>query len=245
MKKLLCFSLTLAMVAGVTFAQKTPTIQHKNYLAVTAGPAFPMGSFASTDVNKEDAGMAKTGFTIDLVYGRSIDKVFGLMANVGYVRHNVDQTMANSLSEFINPAAMSFKPWEAYTAMLGPSVTTAITPKTSFDFGFLSGAVMVKSPGFDYQDAQMKLSMKADWATAVPLKGIANLRFQVAPKTVMAVGISYLYMKPSFNTTVTGEQTIPNPNSEVGTITQTVQKDASFQQKINTFGVHAGIGLTF
>lgn len=79
------------MVAGVTFAQKTPTIQHRNNFTLTGGPAFPMGAFASTDSNKEDAGMARTGFAADLVFGRRVDKVYGLVANAGYVRHPVDQ----------------------------------------------------------------------------------------------------------------------------------------------------------
>ena len=80
MKKLLLMMIVL-LVSGAILAQgSAKTTATKSVLAFHAGPSFPVGDFASNDFDNEQAGFAKTGFTIDLNYGYQFHPNAGIAA---------------------------------------------------------------------------------------------------------------------------------------------------------------------
>lgn len=66
--------------------------KNKGYLYLSAGPSFPVGSFAKKDVASKTSGLAKTGEAIAVSYCRPISKHFGFAAAVHGQRNGLNKT---------------------------------------------------------------------------------------------------------------------------------------------------------
>lgn len=223
MKKILFSFLSIFVFTAMAIAQESKTeIVQRNFLIVSAGPSFPFGDFASTDINNTNAGMAKTGFTIDLKYGHHFDNVFGLALGAVYGRHDVDKSFLTDGS------GVSIRPWEYFGILAGPMVTGTLTPKTFFDLSVSSGVAFLTSPEGKLNG---EIVAAKDNSTTVPLKLAGDFRFSFNRSGYLFGGVNYTYMKPRFNvSTQTG----------LGT-----NENVPFNQKMNMIGVNAGIGFSF
>lgn len=218
MKKILFSFLSFIVFGAVVLAQEPKTeIGQRNFLIISAGPSFPFGDFSSTDVNNANAGMAKTGFTIELKYGHQFDEVLGLALGAVYGRHDVDKTFIGDGS------GVSIRPWEYIGILAGPMATATLSDKTSFDLSVLSGVSFVTSPEGKLNG---EVVAQKDNSTTVPLKLAGDFRFRFNTSGYLFGGVNYTYMKPKFNVTT---------NS--GTV--------SFNQKMNMVGLNVGIGFSF
>lgn len=223
MKKILFSFLSLFIFTAMAIAQESNTqVVQRNFLIASAGPSFPFGDFSSTDLNNTNAGMAKTGFTIDLKYGHHFDNVFGLSLGAVYGHHDV------SKSAFTDGTGVSIKPWEYFGILAGPMVTGTLTPKTFFDFSVASGVAFVTSPEGKLNG---EIVAQKDNSTAVPLKLAGDFRFRFNTSGYLFGGVNYTYMKPRFNV---------NTQTGLGT-----SENVAFNQKMNMIGVNAGIGFSF
>jgi len=223
MKKILFSFLSLIVFGAIAFAQESKTeIAQRNFLIVSAGPSFPFGDFSSTDLNNTNAGLAKTGFAIDLKYGHQFDEVLGLALGAMYGRHNVDKSFLSDGS------GVSIRPWEYFGILAGPMATAKLSEKTSFDLSVMSGVAFVTSPESKLNG---EVVAKKDNSTTVPLKLAGDFRFHFNTSGYLFGGVHYTYMKPGFNV---------NTQTGLGT-----SENVSFNQKMNMIGVNAGIGFGF
>ena len=68
-------------------------IVRKGYIALTLGPAFPVGDFGSGDLNNPKAGLAKTGFQFNLVnFGYRFSNNIGIAALWNGAAHTMKYT---------------------------------------------------------------------------------------------------------------------------------------------------------
>lgn len=215
MKKILLLIVITFLGGILAVAQKDNTGSKKNVLSITAGPSFPIGDFGSTNFDNDNAGMAKTGLTVNINYVHHYDKLFGLAADVTYGRNAFDEIA-------LEGSEVSADPWQYYTVTVGPVITGNLTPKTSIDFSILSGMTYAKSPTFT---SNLRI-IEGDWSIGVPLKLAADFRYQFSKNNFFKVGANYLYMKPKF------EYNAPGDNM-------------SLRQKMEVLGINAGIGFSF
>ena len=192
------------------------------YLWITAGPSFPVGDFGDNDfVSNGKAGLAKTGYAINLNYAYHINPVFAVAINGSYGHYGVDGISVG------DGTRLSIDPWQYYGIMAGPMVTTKIAEKTYADFNLLSGAAFASFAKFSYNGTDL---IKQDWSTTVPIKLAADIRLGFSKSSYFLVGVDYLYMNPKF--TVSG-------------VSEGESLRGSGKQKITMFGINAGVGFSF
>lgn len=220
MKKILFSTLALFALSVTAMAQEAKMeVSQKNFIGLTAGPAFAVGDFGSNDLNNNNAGLAKTGLLIDLKYGHHFSKIWGLAADAVYGRHNIDKSV-------INESNLSVDPWQYYGIMVGPMATATIAPKNYLDFSLLSGALFARFPE---SSANGQNLTQRDWSTVLPIKAAADFRLGFSNSGYIFAGASYMYAKPQFNVST---------SLEGFNIT-------GYKQKMEVLGIYAGIGLGF
>jgi hypothetical protein len=218
MKKLLLATSALFLFCFIAISQESKSEKLQgNFLAVTAGPAFPFGDFSSTDLNNTASGSAKTGFTVDINYAHQFQNGLGLAITGLYGRHSVDKKFVSEVGN------VSIDPWQFYGLMIGPMASTSVSPVVRFDLSALTGITYTTSPRVSHNG---QVVMDNDWSAAVPLRLAADFKFDVSNSAFLSLGGNYLYMKPKFTTS-------------------TSSGDRSFRQPMSIFGVNAGIGLRF
>src|SRR5690242_15831600 len=120
MKKLF-FSIVAILPAVVLNAQDS--LGNSGYLSLTAGCSFPFGRFASDNINKRDAGLAKSGFTVESGYAHQFDELFGFKSVFVYNRFPINHSSSTESSVSSN------KPWEYYQFLIGPMMSGAVSSK--------------------------------------------------------------------------------------------------------------------
>jgi hypothetical protein len=212
---LLCFAFVV-LSAGL-FAQDAENGKgEKNFLIVHGGAAIPTGNFASTSFDNEDAGMAKTGYTLNLLYGYQFSDYFGAMAQL----HYANLPLASKFTEPFPGATADH--WQYIGVLIGPMLYVPLTENTMLDFQVATGVMTVNSP-------KVKLSgttiVDEDWGPALPLQAGVHFRFNTGNSMVIFGGGDYMYMVPKFS--------IPEADPP------------EVKQKISTISLQAGIGFRF
>jgi hypothetical protein len=221
MKKLL-LALAAVLVCAAAIAQKEQlTSESKGFLYVAAGPALPLGAFADDSPENEEAGMAKTGFTINLHGGYYMASNFGLKATGFYTRHGVKDLPGM-------PGGVDMGHWQYYGLTVGPMYRVPMTYNMDLTLAAQVGVANAGTPQVKFQGQEL---MKDDWSITMPLKGEAALHFLLGDKAKLIVGADYLYMKPKFDVSA---------RNESGTwVTQEVK------QKMGVVNLFAGVGISF
>lgn len=211
------------LFSAIALAQESKTEKfQRNFLALTAGPSFPIGDFASTNwQDNKDAGLAKTGFTIDLKYGHQINRVFGIKVNGVYGRYAVDKTALSTES------GLSVDPWQYFGVLAGPMISGKLSSRTYADFSVLSGVISAAFPKATLNGTELT---GRDWSNTVPLKLAADARIGLTNSLYLFAGADYLYMKPNF---------------KVQTISENGFEMTPGKQKMDVIGINAGIGFSF
>ena len=220
MKKYISILALVFLCLGAV-AQKRITTKPHNFFVFNAGPSFPVGDFASTNLDNNDAGMAKTGFTLEYKYGRRFNGIFGLSSSLQYGRYEVDKAFLHGIPD------VDIEPWEQFAFLAGPMVTSNLRLKSNFDLSVLSGLAMAQSPEGRLEGAEV---LNSDWSATVPFKVAADFRFQFNRSGIIFIGANYLYMKPKF---------------EVLTDDENWFDYNTYKKKMHTIGINAGLGFTF
>ena len=216
MKKISFCVLVLFVFDVLAIAQTSRDDPEKNFFSFTAGPSFPLGEFGSKNTTDIQSGLAKTGYSIELKYAHQFDELFAVTSSAAYARYVVDKST-------INDGAASIRPWECYSLLIGPMITGNISNKIVLDMGALTGIAYINAPKINVNN---EVVSEKNNTTAIPLKFALDFRFLLTRKAYLFSGLNYLYMRPSFNTTVQSQ-------------------DLSFKQQMNTVGINAGIGFIF
>jgi len=227
MKKLLLMTLVL-LVSGAMLAQGSKqTGIMKSTLAFHAGPSFPMGDFKDNNIDNEEAGFAKTGFTIDLNYGYQFHKNAGIGAAVFFNQYNAtdetfDFTVGERNGELIT---LSMDNWKLYGITAGPMLTFDLGKNIMTDLRLMGGVANAKTPKISYEGETM---VKAEWNFAPVLQGGLDLRIGTGKNMFIFTNVDYMYMKPEF-------QLEDYEGNELDKV----------KQKISVLNLTGGIGIKF
>ena len=86
MKKLSLLTFAVLIQATCTFSQ----INDKDNFSLTVGPAFPIGTFANTNLSDGSSGFAKIGETISLSYTKPISRDWAFLINLTGQRNPIN-----------------------------------------------------------------------------------------------------------------------------------------------------------
>jgi hypothetical protein len=136
----------LLVLSNLIFAQSNP----KQYVGLAVGPSFPIGQFASAELNDSTSGYAKTGIAIEFTYAYRITHNFGVQAIINYDGNGFDyQNYQNQLQmahEGYEVIVEVTRNWSSGGIMVGPFLTFPISEKLSWDSKALFGLYSAYSP---------------------------------------------------------------------------------------------------
>jgi opacity protein-like surface antigen len=222
MKKLLILTSGLIFCMGV-FAQETKApLKKNNYLSLSAGPAFPMGDFASKDITtNEQAGMAQSGLSVNLQYAHTWGTL-GIVAQGFYNSHSVQSTTIDGIQ-------IDMDHWQYYGLMVGPAFIKPVSAngRMILDAKALVGAVNANSPQFSIGGQPL---INEKWNTTVGYGVGMGMKLLFGKSMFAQLGLDYLAMSPEF--TIEGDA-IEDPTG------------TEYTQPISTLNLHFGIGINF
>jgi hypothetical protein len=140
--------------------------QERSYLAVSVGPALPIGNFgvsgSSNFFNYQIPGFAKTGYHFEADGTKFFSPNFGISGMVGMAENNFDKTAYESyyngsaipaLSSYMSNQNVNsdynIKNYYHVFAMVGPTIGYK-QDKVSVDARFLMGALYTTYPNLEY-----------------------------------------------------------------------------------------------
>jgi hypothetical protein len=166
-----------------------PKTDKPAFLILNGGVSLPIGDFASNDINNEQAGLAKTGFNLNLQGGYHFTKSIGVTAVGVYGSNGVDKS---SLHNVPNVEAGD---WGYWGVLVGPMYTYNISPKTMFDLSAMTGFMRAHTPSIGITNVS---EVKEEKATAMPLRFDGSFRFRVGSNIQIFTGCNFMFVKPTF-----------------------------------------------
>lgn len=144
MKKLLLVFSCLLMVS-VGFSQQQPQQEKRGYIGFSIGPAFPLGEFASADINGDYSGYAKTGLSLQLVnFGYRFGKYVGLAGLWSGSSFMVDNITLNN-DAALGSGLLESDPW-GFGAFMGGVLVSIPQRVLDIDFRLMMGYGYGMSP---------------------------------------------------------------------------------------------------
>jgi hypothetical protein len=226
MKKLLLISLALLIGSVLTAQESKNTVNKHSFLALHAGPSFPVGAFGSNNPGNENAGLAKTGYTIAMNYGYRFNSPLGVEVSAFYNHYGTQKMVLNvDVGDGTETIDMTLDDWYLYGISLGPSLEFNPAKTMRAGFHVMGGVANVRLPAFyfDGEDAT-----KADWGIGPVIQAGMNLKFDAGKQVFFFINGDYQYMRPVFNIL-----DLWTDESEKG------------YQKISVLQATAGIGIRF
>ncbi len=226
MKKLLLISLALLIGSVLTAQESRNTVNKHSFLALHAGPSFPVGAFSSTNPENEEAGLAKTGFTTGINYGYRINKFLAVEAAAFYNQYATgDVVMTLDLGDGTETLNISADDWKLYGLTVGPAFEFNAGKNMSAGMHVLGGFTSTRAPAFYMEN---ELVTKADWGIGPVIQAGFNLKIDAGKQVFVFIAGDYQYMRPEFNLI------------EIWTD----ESDKAYQ-KISVLQATAGIGFRF
>ncbi len=226
MKKLLVLMLALLVSSAIPAQESKTTVNKNSFLAFHAGPSFPVGAFSSNDPANEDAGLAKTGYTIGLNYGYRFNTNFGIEAAAFYNHYGTkNMVLTLETGDGTETFEMTADAWNLYGLTLGPSLEFSPAKNMSAGMHVMGGVANVRLPAFYLEDEELT---KADWGIGPVFQAGINLKIDAGKQVFFFVSGDYQYMRPVFNIL-----DIWTDESDKG------------YQKISVVQATAGIGIRF
>lgn len=197
MKKLLLISLALLIGSVLTAQESKNTVNKHSFLALHAGPSFPVGAFSSTNPANEEAGLAKTGFTAGINYGYQFNEGFGLEAALFYNQYATgDVVMTIDLGDGTETLNLSADAWKLYGLTVGPGLTFKPGKNMRAGMHVLGGITSTRAPAFYMDD---ELVTKADWGIGPVIQAGLNLKIDAGKQVFVFLAGDYQYMRPEFH----------------------------------------------
>jgi hypothetical protein len=196
----------LLLVLFLVFTTIHSFAQDKGYIAISVGPSFPTGDFASKDMDNESAGFAKTGAIFDLSFGYKIGKNFGVSALLRGQSNKVDaQAIADEMSkQFTSDITGTVRTgsWGVGGFLVGGYGSFPVAKQLSFDSRLMVGFISATSP-----DMTINLSSSdgSGWVKQSSASGTAfaylagiGLKYNAAKRLCVLMNFDYLGAKPEF-----------------------------------------------
>jgi len=205
--------------------------ENKMYLALSAGPSFPLGKFSSKSGNPDDgAGFANTGVNAALQYGYLVGKHFGFAANIGYSQYKLDEGPLKDMMIVEDPNfQLSADHWQYFSFLVGPMASVSANNKLNFDFRFLGGLAHTNFPVISASTSSSGAKSSENWQSAFAWQVGANARYSLSEKASLFANVDYLKTKPVTEISVTNGGT---ESSEV-------------EQHLGVMNLTLGVGFSF
>jgi hypothetical protein len=229
MKKIVLMAIAL-LISGALLAQEAETQQlKKSFLVLHGGPSFPVGDFGSKNMGNQEAGFAKTGYSVNLNYGYQFEKNAGITASIFLNNYNTQPFKMSFAGESgTETIELKMDHWQFYGLTAGPMLNFTAGKNIFADLKIMGGVVNANTPQISYQGTVMA---KEDWSWAPAIQGGANLRIGAGNNMFVFANADYMYMKPKFTSSYYDE------NSNWVT--------TDIKQKMSVVNVSAGIGFSF
>ncbi len=237
MKKLLFIFIGLLSTSTMLMAQdaepvaKTSKTPPKFFLAFSAGPAIPVGAFASKDINaSSDAGLANLGYNLNLHSGYQISDYFGVTGNFLYSRFQMDQ---GAITRYLNSSGSggvnaTADHWQYWGVIAGPMATLPVSDEIFFDFKAMGGYARANMPVIGFQLAgypSASLQTPEKWSDVFAWQLGTNMRYNFATNACLFANFDYNHMEPVWKFNFNGE-------------------DLKVQQKMGVIDFTVGVGIT-
>lgn len=236
-------SLLVTVFTLFTFSVKAQSEQ-KGFLSLSLGPSIPIGDFASTDINKEEAGFASTGAIFDLTFGYKLNKQYGFMAMLRGQANAFDTEALETALENDNPNVnwnVTGDSWGIGGFLVGGyrSAPVGEGGKTNFQLRALIGFLSSSSPEFSFTATSggVVASGKQFEASATAFSYLLGAGFthKIASNFNLLVNLDYLGANPEFN----------NVESRTTLGGQTTVSTSTFSQSFGAINIGGGIAYLF
>lgn len=211
--------------------------QNKGYIGISLGPSIPIGDIASTDMDRQSAGFARTGAIFDVSFGYKIGKYFGVS---GLLRGQANKTDAQAMAnEIVNkiPFDLSVRvesqSWSIGAFMLGGYGSFPVEKKVSVESRLMIGFLSAKFPNvtFDLSGSDGTGWVKRSGSTGSSFAYLigAGVKYDAGKRVCLLANLDYLGAEPEFKDVET--------TSSIGDYS----KD-TFKQTIGSFNIGLGVG---
>jgi subtilisin family serine protease len=243
MKKIFFIVLLLTVMTTVSQAQRYDFL----YLNFSAGPSFPIGEFASNDINNPGSGYAKIGGKGEISLGINLTPTIGLMTEF-FLSSN--GTNVDNYSDYLNTVYTGYnwgiesKRWNIYGIFTGLSFRTPIKKDVFVFIRAYGGYINSKSPGLiftgDSGNVTGTLEIESSSTSAMTYKLTGGLEFKTDDRFSVCGIIEYIGSKPKFNNVKTSTNFF---NNATGTYISSGESKSSFDQTLSLFNI--GIGFKY
>jgi hypothetical protein len=181
-------------------------------LSVSAGAGFPVGNFASKDMNNPNAGLALTGFSIHADYCYHFSRNYGFAGQAFYNVFNVD----NQSYQHLLPGAQ-MDHWKAAGIMAGPLLTGHPSNNLALELKLMVGLSEVNSFKLTYDNTVLQ---DEDWSLTPSWLAGGTIRYALSGKAWLLLNSNFIFLRPEFSpTTMTGETEKSRQNMDYLNIT--------------------------
>jgi hypothetical protein len=243
MKKIFFIVLLLTVMTTVSKAQKYDFL----YLNFSAGPSFPIGEFASNDINNPGSGYAKIGGKGEISLGINLTQNIGLMTEFFI---NSNGTKVDNYTEYLNSVYPGYswgiesKRWNIYGLFTGLSFRTPVKKNVFFFLQAFGGFINSTSPGLiftaDSGNISGTLEIESASTSAMTYKLTSGLEFKMDNRFSICGIVEYIGSKPKFNNVKTSTNFY---NNATGTYISSSESKSSFDQTFSLFNI--GIGFKY
>jgi len=122
----------------------------RQFIGLSAGPEFPNGEFAGTEINDSTSGWAKTGVVINVVYGYRFTHNLGVYVTGMFTSNRFDNIAYKNALEILHPdtgfTVESTRNWSCGGILVGPFLRFPLSDKLSWDIRGSFGLYGAYSP---------------------------------------------------------------------------------------------------
>lgn len=227
-----------AILIITLFTSAISHAQNKGYIGFSLGPAFAIGNFGSADPTNENAGLAKTGATVEFSGGYNITPRFGFCATiVGQANPlNTDAIKKDFDQRYDVQSAVKDGFWSSAGALAGVFSSIPLNDAFSFEVRTQVGALHSASPELYiiYIDfiRSVQIQQKSVTATALAITAGAGFTYRAGTRLCFMANVDYLRTRPEY-------KDVQSSNNISG-LTVTTR---SFSPTIETLNLRLGIGF--
>ncbi|MCW8811789.1 MAG: hypothetical protein OQJ93_01500 [Ignavibacteriaceae bacterium] len=233
----ICILLTFMLLSYNVLAQGIlSTVGGKLYVGISAGPSFPLSSYADDNPQDERSGYAKTGYMIELNGGIRLLNLFEISVT-GFRNSN-----GTNLANLVNSVNASYPgnnftgesgSWEIYGILGGIGVSFPLPQKFIADIRVLGGYQNSSSPEISLTSNNPNTYFKIEGKTvSSPVYfGAASIRHPVANSLYLSLGFQYIGSSAKFE----------NVRTTTSTDGEVSESTISFDRSLDAWGLNVGL----
>ena len=249
-------TILIVILFTTTFLTSFSQFKGNTLISVTGGAAFPLGKYASDNVNDHEAGTAKTGGSVSISAARFLSKNFGVALDLHGQRNPINTTTFEEEfnKEYTNFPGWKFKKtkWSFGAIMVGAVGQFYVdhSKKLSFVAKATAGVMFAKLPGLEGTSNSFERYGHADQTrergNGFVFSYSAGLTYPIFKKIFIVADARFLASGPiSFNNVVTKINTIHGAPGSPYSVYQNITNTVSGTQKISSVNISLGLAFQF